>query len=205
MQFPEFHTYEEEKAFSARLDLEFGLRVTETERSLRDPQDGAQRWIKQGADTFLTPYSEFWRMLQLIEPLSSDTVVDLGAGYGRLGFVLKDFPGVHFLGYELVPERVEEGKRALEAHGCVNARLVQADLTEVTPASAPFYFIYDYGVRTAVEKTLADLREISLVRGITVVARGREVRDQIERQHPWLTVVEPEQHGHFTIYRSREL
>ena len=39
-------------------------------------------------------------------------VVDLGAGYGRMDFVLKSLdPRIEFTGYELVKERVQEGNK----------------------------------------------------------------------------------------------
>jgi hypothetical protein len=133
-------------------------------------------------------------------------VVDLGAGYGRLGFVLqRHFPEVEFLGLELVAERVREGQAALQRFGAGNARLVVADLAD--PAfrvpEAAVYFIYDFGVRAAIAKVLDEMRGIAGRRAITVVGRGRAIRDQIERGHPWLGEVNPPFHRpHFSIYCS---
>ncbi len=71
------------------------------------------------------------------------------------------------------------------------------------PDAADFFFIYDYGTRPAVQKTLEDLREIARSRPITVVGRGRLSRDAIERQHPWLSQVCPPRHfKNYSIYSS---
>lgn len=190
--------YAWEKVHSAELDRWLGLRVPEAEASIHPLDDGQERWLRQGPDVFLTPYTEIRRMLEELRPQAGDTVVDLGAGYGRMGYVLdRHFPDVRFLGYELVTERVRAG----------HIGLVCADLLRVKPEPARFYFIYDYGTRSAIEKTLGDLREIAGGRAITVVGRGRAVRDAIERGHPWLgAVVEPKHHAHYSVYRSsREL
>jgi hypothetical protein len=50
---------------------------------------------------------------------------------------------------------------------------------------------------------LASLRELARERGITVVGRGRRIRDAIEAEHPWLASVVPAKHfAHYSIYRS---
>lgn len=202
--FWEENSYAEEKEYSAAADAWLGLRISEIEAALPPPREFEQNWASKGADIFLTPYTELRRIAESLSLKAGDTVVDLGAGYGRLGFVLeRHFPGVTFVGYELVPERVREGNRVLNAHGCKNAELLTADLTKIIPVAAPFYFLYDYGTRGAIEKTLGDLRGISAKQGITLVGRGRAVRDAVEKRHPWLgEVVAPEHHAHYSIYRS---
>jgi precorrin-6B methylase 2 len=145
-------------------------------------------------------------MLSLLSPAVGSTVVDLGAGYGRMGFVLsRHYPDVSFVGYEIVEERVSEAKRCLEHHGCQNSEMLCEDLSakEFQPTSADFYFIYDYGSRIAISKTLNDLRTIARSHPIVVVGRGRLSRDLIEQENPWLSGVNaPEHHGNFSIYRS---
>jgi hypothetical protein len=199
--------YEAEKAHAALVDAWLGLATEETEKAVLDPRDGAQRWLHVPAATFLTPYTELRRMLELVAPPPGALLVDLGAGYGRLGFVVEAHSGARFLGLELVPERVAAGARALRAFGAGRAELLQADLAapEFSPPPADWYFIYDYGTREAIGKTLADLRGLARERPVRVAGRGRAVRDAIEREHPWLgAVVEPRHHGNFTLYASSE-
>lgn len=196
--------YPAEKQHSAAVDEWLGLPVKRVEGSLTKADDGQQRWIGFHPSVFLTPYTELRRFLAEIAPAPGETVVDLGAGYGRLGFVLaRHYPEVHYHGLELVPERVKEGVAALTRFGATHARLDCADLAAASPPPAKFYFIYDYGARAAISKTLADLRAIAAARGIVVVGRGRSVRDLVEREHPWLgAVVDPVHRAHYSIYRS---
>lgn len=194
-------SYADEKAHARRVDAWLGLRIEETETRLKS-YPGQETWQTKGSDVFLTPYTELRRMLELLQPIG--TIVDLGAGYGRLGFVIaRQFPGVEFIGYEIVQERVEEGARALASFSPA-AKFLHADLTQFTPPPAEYYFLYDYGTREAIAKSLDDLKEIARKQKITVIGRGRAVRDEIERRQPWLTVVEPEHHGNFSFYRSRK-
>jgi hypothetical protein len=196
--------YAEEKAHSERVDAWLGLKIPEAEARIPPGQDEQERWERKGPAVFLTPYSEIRKILGELAPGPGDTVVDLGAGYGRMGFVLHaHFPGVKFLGYELVAERVAEGRRVLRERGCANAELIQRDLWAEGPAAAAYYFLYDYGARAAIEKTLGDLRAIAQGRPLTLVGRGRAVRDAVERGHPWLgAVVAPTHRPNYSIYRS---
>jgi precorrin-6B methylase 2 len=156
--------------------------------------------------TLLTPYLEIRQMLEDLAPAPGSTLVDLGAGYGRIGFVVaRHFPEVNFIGYEFVKERVDEGTRCLAIQGATRARLLQADLFSksfVLPR-AKFYFLYDYGSREAIEQTLNALKEAARAHPITVIGRGRLTRDLIEREHPWLSQVNPPRHrGNYSIYCS---
>jgi hypothetical protein len=83
--------------------------------------------------------------------------------------------------------------------------MIQADLNspDFAPAPADIYFMYDFGSRDAIEKTLHDLREIAKTRPITVVGRGRSSRDAIELRHPWLSqVTQPLHTKNYSVYRS---
>lgn len=165
-----------------------------------------QNWIGLPVRTLLTPYTELRLLLERLKLQGGEFIVDLGAGYGRLAFVIgKHHPNVRFCGYELVTERVREGCRILESFAYSQVELKIQDLTETgfeLPA-ADIYFLYDFGSRVAIEKTLQDLRTISIGRKIRVVGRGRASRDAIEHLHPWLSQVNSPQHfAHYSIYYS---
>lgn len=201
---PSSHTYTEAQEHAAAADRWLGLDVEGVEArlprdSLRDT--GHQLWVDLPVRSMLTPYTELRWLLARLEPAPGSTVVDLGAGYGRMGFVIaRHHPGVTFVGYEYVASRVEEAGRC-------GARLECADLAapDFRPVPAEVYFLYDYGTRDAIEKTLEDLRRIARQRALIVAARGRASRDAIDRGHPWLSgVVRPEHHAHVSIYRTRE-
>jgi len=209
--FPEgAHSYSDEQRHSDLVDRWIGLRTEETERTILTSRtkigagNDEQHWIGLPVRTLLTPYSEIRRMLSLLDLRAGSTLVDLGAGYGRIGFVLaRHFPDVLFLGYECVPERAEEARRCLS--GTRNAVIACVDLSDpdFIPTEADTYFIYDFGSRAAISKILADLRTHARKRPITVIGRGRASRDTIERSEPWLSAIVPPTHfAHFSIYRS---
>jgi hypothetical protein len=198
--------YQSQKIESRLLDQQLGLRIAETEERVRLRNDGHQLWHHLPSDSFLTPYSELRTILHELAPVAGDTVVDLGAGYGRMAFVIEAFfPEVSFLGYEISAERVRETERCWQANGLKRSRILEVDLGARgwMPERARHYFVYDFGTRDAIEKSLEDLRKIAARGPIQVAARGRAVRDQVERYHPWLCgVVAPRHFPHFSIYSS---
>lgn len=205
----EGHSYADAQAHSTVVDAWLGLEVDAAEAIVSaNPNEQDQNlWRDLPAKTLLTPYTELRRILGLLDPQPGDLVVDLGAAYGRMGFVIAEhYPGTQFVGYELADARVNAGVAAMKQRHLPNLiRLEKADLSslEFRPETARFYFLYDYGSRRAIQKTLDDLREISVTKKIRVVGRGRAVRDAIERECPWLSQVnQPVHTSHFSIYSS---
>lgn len=200
---------------SHKLDQELGFRIDEIEdellkkaRKLRPEgnmsnfsevlHDGHQTWIGLDPQTLNTPYDELFEMCTALELRPDDLVVDLGAGYGRLGILLKVLhPEVKFLGYELVEERVQEGNRILAKHNCSNANLFVQDLTESTfkLPLADVYFLYDYGKVSHIRQTLKEIEKFTDKHHFQVVARGQGSTSIIDFEHPWLSQVMP-------VYRS---
>jgi hypothetical protein len=203
--------YAEEKSLAEARDRALGLDTAATEaeigaRLAREAPDRERRtWNHLSPQVFQTPYAELARIVREADPERRARVwADLGAAYGRLGIVLSEIrPDARFIGIELVPERVREGRRVYRALGLDPETLIAADLRGHALPAADLYFIYDFGPRAEIEGVLAALRPHALLRPITVVGRGRGVRDAIERRHPWLAGVIPPVHGpHSSIYRS---
>ena len=193
-------SYPEEQAHAFAADAWLGLDVAGVERELlargcrrRAPGrsgDLQELWLGLAPSSLLTPYCEIRRLLEAAGLRDDMTVVDLGAAYGRMGFVVaRCYPQSRFVGYEYAGERVEEGARAL-ARFCRDDRAVlqHADLASplFAPRPAQIYFIYDFGTLKAIEKALHDLRRAAEERAISVVARGTRCRDAIARRHGWL-------------------
>lgn len=211
---PPLRVYALEQEHAAQADAWLGLEIERIERELVESGRAAdgkveQNWVGLPSRSLLTPYTEIRETIVRLKPRDGSTLVDLGAGYGRVAFVVAaHFPALRFVGYEIVPERVAEGLRGLsrlESPGARGVELLEQDLAApgFRPCEADFYFLYDFGSRAAIAKTLEDLRQIAAKRPITVVGRGRASRDEIERRHPWLSeVVEPEHLPRYSIYRT---
>jgi hypothetical protein len=190
------------------LDQSFGFRISQIERDLLTAaralrplgsianfgsvlHQGHQTWIGLDPDSLSTPYSELFEICELLNLSPGDMVVDLGAGYGKLGLVLhKNHPEVRFQGFELVRERVEEGKRVLALQGCLRAELFIQDLMNpgfITPV-ASHYFLYDFGKTEHIRKILNQLEKLAdSQHRFKVIARGKGSRSIIEFEHPWLS------------------
>lgn len=204
------------RAHSDLVDAYLGMRIEEVEKKLRI--DGCKSkgstfsekpqelWIGLAAKRFLTPYTEIRSMLSLLKPKPGSTIVDLGAGYGRMGFVIgRHYTKIKFIGYEYVGERVKESSKCLKRLNHPFVKFKHADLSsaEFQPMIADYYFIYDYGTTDAIQKTLFDLKRIAREKPITIVARGRDSRDFIKDHHPWLVKrALPKSYIYFSIYES---
>ncbi|HAR44474.1 MAG TPA: SAM-dependent methyltransferase [Bdellovibrionales bacterium] len=204
------HTYTEAQKHSAEVDHWLGLHTEEIESSLIETIPATERkalWIGLPVRSLLTPYTEIRTILELLKPATGDSVIDLGAGYGRMGFVIGEhYPETSFTGFERVVERVTEANRCLKLKNISIATMIEADLSSASQVLPPaaYYFIYDYSIPDAIQKTLDDLKRIAQKQKITVVGRGRSARDIIEQQNPWLSqIVRPEHTAHFSIYRSQ--
>jgi ubiquinone/menaquinone biosynthesis C-methylase UbiE len=184
-----------------------GLNTERTEASLQKkyPNENSY-WIGLPVKSLLTPYTEIRSILAQLSPAPGSTIVDLGAGYARMAFVIgRHYPSVRFIGYEYISERVQEARLRLQASGFNNTKLVIADLEspEFNPEPADYYFLYDFSNRRSIEKVLGDLKRIAKTRSITVIGRGRSSRDIIEHEHPWLSSVHSPRHfSHYSIYQS---
>ncbi|MCM2282876.1 MAG: hypothetical protein NDI61_13635, partial [Bdellovibrionaceae bacterium] len=176
-----------------------GLRIETVESELAERgcraraqsinREHQELWIGLAAKSLLTPYIELRALLARLRLRPNQVVVDLGAAYGRMGFVVeRHFAGVEFMGYEYVGERVLEARRCYVRQKLRLARMEHVDLTSPNfrPIPADVYFLYDYGTPKAIEKTLHDLRRIAMSRPFTLVARGTRCMEAITRRHAWL-------------------
>jgi hypothetical protein len=207
---------------SEKLDLELGFEVAKIEGQLLnqaqelDPNgnhktwgaslhQGNQTWVGLSHQTLQTPYSELKEMCELLRPRRHETIVDLGAGYGRMGLVLKAlYPDVNFIGYEYVSARVKEGQRILEKFECHRSQLLEQDLTakEFNLPLAEYYFVYDYGTLQHIRDTLKQFEKLADHHKFKIIARGKGTRSLIQYEHPWLADVYPAIHEeNFSIFQ----
>ena len=151
------HSYLETQDHAAKVDAWLGLKVDDvesylTKKGCRSRAPGALReqqqlWIGLASKSLLTPYTEIRSLLHRLNPPPGSTIVDLGTGYGRMGFVVgRHYPDVNFIGYEYVGERIKEGRRCMTPLKFAHVSLEHADLSDpaFVPAVAEYYFIYDF-------------------------------------------------------------
>ena len=207
----EAHSYADAQRHSAQVDLWLGFSGELVEATIRhesygSPLNDVQIWKDLPIQAMNTPYTEIRLILEELQLKPGSKILDLGCGYGRMAFVIgRHFPQLHFTGYEIVAERVIETNRVLKKFKYQNAGISVQDLSrdDFSPPSADCYFIFDFGSRSAVEKTLQDLRKHAAAQPICIVARGRGIRHAIYKSHPWLTQMhEPRTFRNFTIFRS---
>lgn len=167
---------------------------------------GVQTWIGLELQTLQTPYSELYRIIQLLKLRPYQHIVDLGAAYGRMGVVIGGlFIKNSFTGYEFVRARVDEGNRVYKELNMSRSKLVEADLAakDFELPEADVYFIYDYGQVEHIDRTLNQIRAVSEKRPVKVVVRGKFTRQIIADRHEWLAMTyEGKLEELFSIYQA---
>jgi precorrin-6B methylase 2 len=208
----ETYSYASAKEFSRALDDALGFQIEAVEKTIIE-HDPHTPWAGLEPQALQTPYPEIRLMLQQLSLKSGQTIVDLGAAYGRMGLVIgAHHPEVKFIGYEISLERVKEGKRILcqfpfasTGANIGSVQLLPDDIsrTDWQLPEADVYFIYDFGDLESIIRVIDQLKKRAVKTPITVVGRGRRTRDHIERHEPWLSQVNSPRHcGNFSIYQS---
>jgi hypothetical protein len=187
------------RQMSSQIDLDLGFNIKKIEEILKvkalqiDPEtyfdewgpllhNGAQTWVGLDFQILQSSYHDLKILFDIIKPRPFQKIVDLGAGYGRIGIFLHQFyPLVHFLGIELVTERVKEANRIYETLHTLNKAMVVGDLSQLSDLpSGDVYFIYDFGSEEHIKKILELLKStknnILVVKG--QICRNLMLRDE---------------------------
>lgn len=151
------------RVHSKYLDKELGYKTSKIENKLsqiyrpydlgEDPTNrkkhfqGAQAWIGLHPQALQTTYNEVFAVFKYLSQFDIQKVIDIGAGYGRVGLVMSSFfPKADFFGIEIIPQRVIEGNRIFEKFNLKNCEMIYQDVCrefESLP-KADVYFIYDF-------------------------------------------------------------
>ncbi len=219
---PDSASYQSIQDHSEYVDTILGFHINEIELNLkstaqilqpdgnvstwgRQMHEGSQSWVGLNPRQLLTPYHELLEMCRLLNPKAGTTLIDLGAGYARMAFVLNQYePLAKFIGYEIVEERVTESNRLLKHYELSDSVMIAQDLSSKSFSLpvADFYLLYDYGNVEHIKSTLNDLKNIAFKHPIKVIGRGR-MRGLIDNDHAWLSqVFEPIHCETFSLYSS---
>jgi hypothetical protein len=151
--------------------------------------NGVQTWVGLELQTLQTPYSEIFRILQLLKIKPYQHIIDLGAAYGRMGIVMGGlYIKNQFTGFEYVRARVDEGNRIYKELGFSRVQLHTQDLfaRDFELPEADVYFIYDYGQVEHIDHTLKQIEQVAHKRPVKIVVRGKFTRRIIADRHPWM-------------------
>ena len=186
---------------SSEIDLVLGFNIKKIEETLRtkalqiDPDtffdswgpmlhNGAQTWVGLDFQILQCTYHDLKTMFDVIRPKPHQKIIDLGAGYGRMGIFLHWFyPLTHFLGIELVPERVFEANRIYKKLSTHHKEMEVGDLNllEELP-NGDYYFIYDFGNEDHIKKILELLK---LEKGKILIVKGRICYNLMMKDSYW--------------------
>jgi precorrin-6B methylase 2 len=196
-------TYQEILSHSTAVDAWLGFEIEKIEAQLAQAGcrlraneasgEKQQLWLGLAPTSLQTPYTEIRDLIERLQLKSGSVLCDLGAAYGRMGFVVGQiYPQHSFIGYEYVGEyvgeRVNEFRRCASRFQFSNVKMVHADLSssQFRPEPADVYFIYDYGSPKAIRKTLYDLQRQAKTKKFSVVIRGLAVHEEVLNSHAWL-------------------
>lgn len=185
-----------DKEYSQVLDESFGFNINLIEEKLcKDLMEldvnyklGKSRtWIGLHPQIFQTPYAEIDIFLAKLKDYKPNSIVDLGAGYGRVALVMqKHLPGSTFLGYELVKERCDEGNRIFKKQGLKNCKLIDTNIVaeDFRIPKADIYFIYDFSDQPDQKKLLDIFSTMMESNRFFLVVRGKSMRSLIQNKYP---------------------
>ena len=210
------------RAWSQKLDKQLGFNIFSIEQKLLkkyraydQPADesnkkkhyqGTQAWIGLHPQVLQTPYPEIIDFMSILESISPQKICDIGAGYGRVGFVTNAmFPECEFLGYEVVAERAKEANRVFEQYGLHQCQVLQENILdgEISLPEADLYFIYDFSDPADLRRLLDKFDEMWFERNFFLVARGKGIRGIIQHKYPKFHAVNnPIHRENWSMYSS---
>ena len=167
--------------------------------------EGTQAWIGLHPQILQTPYVEILEVLEYFKTQKIKTVIDIGAGYGRVGFVCSVlFPDANFIGYEIVKERQIEGERVLRKNGIKSASIVLQNVLdpEFDIPNADIYFIYDFSEKEDITEVLLKIGKSNKIKKILISQGDRVSALMTKTFSPSWTKVHTMKKSGITIYES---
>lgn len=196
------------RVHSKNLDRQFGYKIPKIEEKLvqkyrhydqavdesnkKQHYQGTQTWIGLHPQVLQTPYSDLFNALQLLTDYPIRRVVDIGAGYGRVGLVMSSlFPDSEFIGFEILKKREQEANRIFSSLGLNNCKVYLENVLEegFTLPKAEVYFIYDFSEITDISKILDQLKSRIHVEDFFLITKGDRMDQLLEVKYKpfWIT------------------
>jgi len=147
---------------------------------------GTQTWIGLHPQVLQTPYCDIHDALELLKDFNIERVVDIGAGYGRVGIVMNAlFPDSEFIGYEILSKRKEEADRIYDSLMLSNCEVRLQDVLneDFELPKAQVYFIYDFSEKGDIEKILNQMIERRNEHNFFLITKGDRMDELLEKKY----------------------
>lgn len=207
---------------SKRLDRKLGFKIPKIEVKLQQKYrdyyrgndlsnkkqhfEGTQTWIGLHPQVLQTPYSDIYECLTSLENKDVDNIIDIGAGYGRIGIVANSiFPNASFKGYEIVKKRSDEGNRIFEKWGITDCMVVNENVLEedfVLP-EAQIYFIYDFSEQEDISLILRQIESRTHSKEYFLITKGDRIDSLIDKKYSFKNFKFFKKYKDMTIYQSQ--
>lgn len=161
--------------------------MTEDDSNKKKHFQGTETWIGLHPQVLQTPYSEICEFFEILKKYDIKNIVDLGAGYGRLGIVANSyFPDLNFIGYEILEQRLNEANRLFDLLDLANCQVISENILDESFSlpKSDLYFIYDFSNPIDLRVILGKLSEIFFKEKFFFVAKGEGIRSLIQTKYP---------------------
>lgn len=174
------------RAFDA-MDEILGIRY-ELDLAMPSAPEQRERLFEGAGAGVQTSYSSILLALDRAGIANGGRVLDLGSGYGRVGFVIGLLrPDLSFTGYEYVDHRVQDSKAVALRAGLTKVSFETQDLSAFLLPRADVYYMYDPFSRETYAHVLDQLIVFGRQAPVTIITKGRAntwVRDALH-EHGW--------------------
>lgn len=188
-----------------RIDDILGIRYSLDLGMSSDPAQSERLYEGAGIGV-QTSYPSILLALRRASPREGARVLDLGSGYGRVGFVIGLLrPDISFAGYEYVDHRVRDAIEVAARSGFAKVDFFTQDLSraDFKIPTADIYYMYDPFSRETYGYVLDQLLALGETNAITIITKGRAntwVEDAV-RNRGW-TLDNDCDRGFVTLFHS---
>lgn len=152
----------------------------------KDHFKGTQTWIGLHPQILQTPYSDILEIFRILEKQNVSTIVDFGAAYGRVGFVLNSLSNhYNFIGFEILDERANEAIRLFEKFDLQHATILTQNILDddFSVPLADVYFIYDFSEVDDIRHIIYKIEQTHPNKEYYIVAKGERVNQALKYKY----------------------
>lgn len=156
---------------SRSLDHILGFREQEIEKGMYKGNFGLLFGFEQHQYQ-PTDYNYTRSFVRHVSPDGSDTIFDLGAGYGKVAVYTALATKAKIKAVELIPQRCEEMRRLCYEYQIDNMEVIESNVLDVDISGGDIYFMFNPFTRRTLAKVLDRLKDVSRDHHIIVAGCG---------------------------------